>query len=45
MEILEGESVIIWDFDILRGDVVFSLYYIKRVVRSGFRESGVRVGG
>ncbi|XP_070940189.1 SEC14-like protein 5 isoform X2 [Macaca nemestrina] len=30
MEILEGESVITWDFDILRGDVVFSLYHAKK---------------
>ncbi|XP_011885801.1 PREDICTED: SEC14-like protein 5 isoform X2 [Cercocebus atys] len=30
VEILEGESVITWDFDILRGDVVFSLYHAKK---------------
>nr|XP_054310864.1 SEC14-like protein 5 isoform X3 [Pongo pygmaeus] len=30
VEILEGESVITWDFDILRGDVVFSLYHTKQ---------------
>ncbi|XP_028561626.2 SEC14-like protein 5 isoform X1 [Podarcis muralis] len=30
VEILEGESVITWDFDILKGDVVFSLFHSKR---------------
>ncbi|XP_077130375.1 SEC14-like protein 5 [Ranitomeya variabilis] len=30
-EILEVESVITWDFDVLRGDVVFSLFHSKRV--------------
>ncbi|OCT64502.1 SEC14-like protein 5 isoform X2 [Xenopus laevis] len=30
VEILEEESVITWDFDILRGDVVFSLFHSKR---------------
>lgn len=29
-EILEVESVITWDFDVLRGDVVFSLFHSKR---------------
>ncbi|XP_046523430.1 SEC14-like protein 5 isoform X2 [Equus quagga] len=45
VEILEGESVITWDFDILRGDVVFSLYYTKRAARPGPREPGARAGG
>lgn len=45
MEILEGESVITWDFDILRGDVVFSLYHTKQVPRLGPREPGARAGG
>ncbi|XP_075422265.1 SEC14-like protein 5 [Ascaphus truei] len=30
VEIQEGESVITWDFDILRGDVVFSLFHSRR---------------
>lgn len=29
-EILEVESVITWDFDVLRGDVLFSLFHSKR---------------
>ncbi|EHH60144.1 SEC14-like protein 5 [Macaca fascicularis] len=45
MEILEGESVITWDFDILRGDVVFSLYHAKKVPRPGAREPGTRASG
>ncbi|XP_023369589.1 SEC14-like protein 5 [Otolemur garnettii] len=38
VEILEGESVITWDFDILRGDVVFSLYHTKQLPKPGPRE-------
>ncbi|KAM4820318.1 SEC14-like protein 5 [Thomomys bottae] len=38
VEILEGESVITWDFDILRGDVVFSLYHAKQA--PGARAAG-----
>ncbi|XP_030653817.1 SEC14-like protein 5 [Nomascus leucogenys] len=45
VEILEGESVITWDFDILRGDVVFSLYHTKQVPRLGAREPGTRASG
>lgn len=45
VEILEGESVITWDFDILRGDVVFSLYHSKQVPRPGPQEPGARAGG
>nr|XP_007982922.2 SEC14-like protein 5 isoform X1 [Chlorocebus sabaeus] len=45
VEILEGESVITWDFDILRGDVVFSLYHAKKVPRPGAREPGTRASG
>ncbi|KAM9584246.1 SEC14-like protein 5 isoform 1-T1 [Trichechus inunguis] len=45
MEILEGESVITWDFDILRGDVVFSLYHAKHTPTLGPREHGARAGG
>ncbi|XP_019515790.1 PREDICTED: SEC14-like protein 5 [Hipposideros armiger] len=45
VEILEGESVITWDFDILRGDVVFSLYYTKQVPKLGPREPGARASG
>ncbi|XP_044534196.1 SEC14-like protein 5 [Gracilinanus agilis] len=30
VEILEVESVITWDFDILRGDVVFNLFHSKQ---------------
>ncbi|XP_012599220.2 SEC14-like protein 5 [Microcebus murinus] len=44
VEILEGESVITWDFDILRGDVVFSLYHTRRVPRPGPREQLVDRG-
>ncbi|XP_055265402.1 SEC14-like protein 5 isoform X3 [Moschus berezovskii] len=35
VEILERESVITWDFDILRGDVVFSLYHAKQAPTPG----------
>ncbi|XP_007522069.1 SEC14-like protein 5 [Erinaceus europaeus] len=35
VEILEAESVITWDFDILRGDVVFSLYHTKQAPGPG----------
>ncbi|ELW72150.1 SEC14-like protein 5 [Tupaia chinensis] len=45
VEILEGESVITWDFDILRGDVVFSLYHTKQVPKPGAREPGARASG
>lgn len=45
MEILEGESVITWDFDILRGDVVFSLYHTKQAPRLGSGEPGAKAGG
>ncbi|XP_059010826.1 SEC14-like protein 5 [Mustela lutreola] len=45
VEILEGESVITWDFDILRGDVVFSLYHSKQMPQSGRQEPGARAGG
>ncbi|KAM5227972.1 SEC14-like protein 5 isoform 2-T2 [Ctenodactylus gundi] len=42
VEILEEESVITWDFDILRGDVVFSLYHARQLPSSGAREPGAR---
>jgi hypothetical protein len=45
VEILEGESVITWDFDILRGDVVFSLYHAKQAPKPGPREPGARASG
>lgn len=45
VEILEGESVITWDFDILRGDVVFSLCYTKQAPKSGPQEPGARASG
>ncbi|XP_076696722.2 SEC14-like protein 5 isoform X1 [Callospermophilus lateralis] len=45
LEILEGESVITWDFDILRGDVVFSLYHTKQALKPGPREPGARASG
>ncbi|KAF6271730.1 SEC14 like lipid binding 5 [Rhinolophus ferrumequinum] len=45
VEILEGASVITWDFDILRGDVVFSLYHTKQMPKLGPREPGARAGG
>ncbi|XP_004604196.2 SEC14-like protein 5 [Sorex araneus] len=40
VEILEGASVITWDFDILRGDVVFSLYHTRLPPRTEPREPG-----
>lgn len=39
MEILEGESVITWDFDILKGDVVFSLFHSKRAPEPSHKEA------
>ncbi|XP_051636619.1 SEC14-like protein 5 isoform X2 [Manacus candei] len=39
VEILEGESVITWDFDILKGDVVFSLFHSKRAPEPSHKES------
>lgn len=45
VEILEGESVITWDFDILRGDVVFSLYYTKQAPKLGPWEPAARASG
>ncbi|XP_004864894.1 SEC14-like protein 5 isoform X1 [Heterocephalus glaber] len=45
LEILEGESVITWDFDILRGDMVFSLYHAKQMPKLGPWEPGPRTSG
>ncbi|KAI4531565.1 hypothetical protein MG293_018079 [Ovis ammon polii] len=45
VEILERESVITWDFDILRGDVVFSLYHAKQASTPSPREPGARADG
>ncbi|XP_036053579.1 SEC14-like protein 5 [Onychomys torridus] len=45
MEIPERGSVITWDFDILRGDVVFSLYHVKQAPKLGPQEPGVRASG
>uniref|UniRef100_A0A8D0GKQ3 SEC14 like lipid binding 5 n=1 Tax=Sphenodon punctatus TaxID=8508 RepID=A0A8D0GKQ3_SPHPU len=39
VEILEGESVVTWDFDILRGDVVFSLFHSKRAPEANRKEA------
>ncbi|XP_072464320.1 SEC14-like protein 5 isoform X2 [Notamacropus eugenii] len=39
VEILEGESVITWDFDILRGDVVFNLFHSKQAPEPKPRET------
>ncbi|KAM9100606.1 SEC14-like protein 5 isoform X1 [Sarcophilus harrisii] len=39
VEILEGESVITWDFDILRGDVVFNLFHSKQAPEPKPREA------
>ncbi|XP_043945405.1 SEC14-like protein 5 isoform X2 [Protopterus annectens] len=30
IEILEGASVITWDFDVLKGDLIFSIFHSKR---------------
>ncbi|XP_029804918.1 SEC14-like protein 5 isoform X2 [Suricata suricatta] len=45
VEILDAESVITWDFDILRGDVLFSLYHSKQVPKPGPQEPGGRASG
>uniref|UniRef100_A0A674HZE5 SEC14 like lipid binding 5 n=1 Tax=Terrapene triunguis TaxID=2587831 RepID=A0A674HZE5_9SAUR len=39
VEILEGESVITWDFDILKGDVVFCLFHSKRAPETSRKEA------
>lgn len=44
MEILEGESVITWDFDVLRGDMVFSLYHAKQAPILAAQEPAARAG-
>eukprot|EP00079_Xenopus_tropicalis_P029747 XP_012825399.1 PREDICTED: SEC14-like protein 5 isoform X1 [Xenopus tropicalis] len=44
VEILEEESVITWDFDILRGDVVFSLFHSKRAPDTRQRELALAAG-
>ncbi|NXL66673.1 S14L5 protein, partial [Chordeiles acutipennis] len=41
VEILEGESVITWDFDILKGDVVFSLFHSKRAPETSHKEAAL----
>lgn len=41
MEILEGESVITWDFDILKGDVVFSLFHSKRAPETSHKDAAL----
>ncbi|XP_063286814.1 SEC14-like protein 5 isoform X2 [Pelobates fuscus] len=43
-EILEEESVITWDFDILRGDVVFSLFHSKRAPQTHQKDLGIVAG-
>ncbi|XP_063082498.1 SEC14-like protein 5 isoform X3 [Cavia porcellus] len=45
VEILEGESVITWDFDILQGDMVFSLYHAKQMPKSSPQDPGPRTSG
>ncbi|XP_042559468.1 SEC14-like protein 5 [Clupea harengus] len=39
IEIVEGSSVITWDFDILKGDVVFNIFHSKRTPRPVKREA------
>uniref|UniRef100_A0A8C5KGG3 SEC14-like lipid binding 5 n=1 Tax=Jaculus jaculus TaxID=51337 RepID=A0A8C5KGG3_JACJA len=45
LDIPEGEAVITWDFDILRGNVVFSLYHAKQAPNPGPQEPGARANG
>ncbi|KAG8428959.1 hypothetical protein GDO86_018713, partial [Hymenochirus boettgeri] len=44
VEILEEESVITWDFDILRGDVVFSLFHSKLAPENRQRDTVLATG-
>ncbi|XP_074866779.1 SEC14-like protein 5 isoform X2 [Carettochelys insculpta] len=44
VEILEGESVITWDFDILKGDVVFCLFHSKRAPENARKEATTSSG-
>ncbi|KAG5278249.1 hypothetical protein AALO_G00096850 [Alosa alosa] len=39
IEIVEGSSVITWDFDILKGDVVFNIFHSKRTPQPVKRET------
>ncbi|XP_006003094.1 SEC14-like protein 5 isoform X1 [Latimeria chalumnae] len=39
VEILEASSVITWDFDILKGDVVFSIFHSKRAPHTNRKEA------
>uniref|UniRef100_A0A8C5QLR3 SEC14 like lipid binding 5 n=1 Tax=Leptobrachium leishanense TaxID=445787 RepID=A0A8C5QLR3_9ANUR len=39
-EILEVESVVTWDFDILRGDAMFSLFHSKRAPETHQKDAG-----
>ncbi|KAL2086412.1 hypothetical protein ACEWY4_017471 [Coilia grayii] len=39
IEIVEGSSVITWDFDILKGDVVFNIFHSKRTPQPVKREA------
>ncbi|XP_054850894.1 SEC14-like protein 5 [Eublepharis macularius] len=45
VEILEGESVITWDFDILKGDVAFSLFHSKRAPEMSWKEASALTAG
>ncbi|XP_051877171.1 SEC14-like protein 5 [Pristis pectinata] len=44
IEILEPSSVITWDFDILKGDVVFNIFHSKRASPAHCKDSAGSIG-
>nr|XP_015215255.1 PREDICTED: SEC14-like protein 5 isoform X2 [Lepisosteus oculatus] len=45
IEILEGSSVITWDFDILKGDLVFNIFHSKRSPQTTRKDPPVSTPG
>ncbi|MBN3305147.1 S14L1 protein, partial [Amia calva] len=45
VEILEGSSVITWDFDILKGDLVFNIFHSKRSPQAARRDPSLSTPG
>ncbi|XP_035260268.1 SEC14-like protein 5 isoform X2 [Anguilla anguilla] len=45
IEILEGSSVITWDFDILKGDLVFNIFHSKRSPQTAKKDPATSAPG
>ncbi|XP_029102899.1 SEC14-like protein 5 isoform X1 [Scleropages formosus] len=45
IEILEGSSVITWDFDILKGDLVFNIFHSKRSPQNSKKDPSASTPG